>query len=313
MTTERYLEVWRTAGVISAEQWAAVSALARKDRFSVFLELNALLYLGVVACAAGMGWTVREHFADLGDAVILVSLSAMVAGSLFYCSTRAAPYSTDKVESPTFAFDYVLYLGCLAFAVALGYVEYRFHLLRSNWDQYLLASAVLYFALAYRFDNRFVLSLALSTLAGWFGVRLSSWHVLSASVRQLELAYGMLVAFVGVRMHRVRIKPHFLEAYLHVAANAVMIALTSGAVERYAPWWWLAGLLAGAAVAVVQGIRSRRFAFVVYGVAYAYVGVSAQMAYRIGDETSLLAYFVVSGLAVVASLGVVARRVGRDA
>ena len=36
-----------------------------------------------------------------------------------------------------------------------------------------LLSAVVFFAAAYRFDNRFVLSLALSTLGAWFGIKLN--------------------------------------------------------------------------------------------------------------------------------------------
>ncbi len=63
----------------------------------------------------------------------------------------------------------MLYLGSLTWSVELGYIESRFHLLSGQWDLYLLATAVLFFFLAYRFDNRFVLSLALSSLAGWFG------------------------------------------------------------------------------------------------------------------------------------------------
>lgn len=61
----------------------------------------------------------------------------------------------------------VLYLGSLIWSVELAYLETRFHLLSGQWDLYLLATAGLFFFLAYRFDNRFVLSLGLSSLAGW--------------------------------------------------------------------------------------------------------------------------------------------------
>ena len=226
MATERYVEEWRTAGIITADQHMVLSAIARKERFSVFHELTALLYLGVVAFGAGLAWTVREHFANLGDAAILAAVGALFAGSLDYCVTRAQPYSNARVDAPTFAFDYVLYLGCLAFGVGLGYVEYRFHLLQDRWDQYLVASALLYFVLAYRFDNRFVLSLALSTLAAWFGIRLSTWwHLLPAAIRELAVAYGALVVAGGAATARLRVKPHFLDAFLHVGINAALIAL----------------------------------------------------------------------------------------
>ena len=312
MTTARYLDAWRTSGRITAEQAAALIAITRKERFSLFFELNALLYLGVLLCAAGLGWTVQTHFAALGDLAILATLGAVVAGSLFYCVTRAAPYSPARVESPTFAFDYVLYLGCLAIAVAAGYVEYRFHLLQANWDVYLLAMSVLFFVFAYRFDNRFVLSLALSTLAGWFGVRLATWYMLPQSIRGLAIVYGAVVAMVGVWMHSRGIKAHFLDAYMHVAANAVLLALTSGAMDEQTGWWWLAALIGAAAVAVALGLRFKRFAFVLYGVVYGYVGVSQPMMGTLHGDTARLAYFIVSGTAVLVSLALIARRVGHE-
>jgi len=312
MTREQYLDEWRTARIISVEQHAALTALVRKERVSVYLELNALLYLGVLAFAAGLGWTIRDHFAALGDAAILAALGSIFAASLFYCVARSAPYAHSRVAPPTFAFDYVLYLGCLTFAAALGYIEYRFHLLQASWDAYLLASALLYFAAAYRFDNRFVLSLALSTLAAWFGVRVSSWNLLPSTGRELAVLYGIVVATIGARTYQLRIKTHFLETYLHVAANAVLLGLASGAVRVSSEWWWLFALLVASAATIVLGIRFKQFAFVVYGVAYAYVGVSAQVVQALSGLTAVLTYFVMSGVAVLGGLAVVSRRFGRD-
>lgn len=302
MTRENYLAEWRTAGIISADQESALGALVRRERLSVFLELHFALYVGVLAIVAGIGWTVHEDFASIGDFLVVASLGAIFGGCLYYCFAR---------DPATFALDYVLYLGCLTFAVLVGYIEFRFALLKDHWDGYLLASAALYFTLSYRFDNRFVLSLALSTLAGWFGVRLSAWRVFDGSVRDLLLMYGTIVCAVGVRLHRARIKPHFLDAYLHVGVNAILAALVSGALQWNANPAWVAGLVAAAGATVALGAHFRRFAFVVYGCVYGYIGISAQIARWLKDETALFAYFVVSGVAVVAALAILARRRGR--
>ncbi len=315
MSVLPYLERWRTTGAITGEQYAEIRESTRKDRFSVFLELNALLYLGVLAIAGGAGWTVRVHFARLGDAAILVPLTALLAGCLSYCFARAPAYAHKEIAPPTLAFDYVLYLACLVFAVELGYVEFRFHLLRANWDQYLLSSAVLFFALAYRFDNRLVLSLALGTLAGWFGVRVSQLGLFVGDVRVCALAYGAIVALGGVSVDRIGVKRHFLETYLHIAANVSLTALVSGVVagDPARAWLWVFGLLGASGVAIVEGVRFRRFSFVVYGVVYGYLGLSYQLLRTIDSFTPGLAYVVVSSTIVIASLVVVARRFGRDA
>src|SRR4029079_12464458 len=174
------LSRWKDEGAITSAQFEQFGAIVRKDRFSVSLELNALLYLGVLSIAAGLLWTVRTHFTDLGDSAIVLALSAIIAVCVWHCCSRARPHSPGEVESPTAIFDYVLYLGCLVFAIELAFVEMRFALLKDAWDTYVLASAAVFFAAAYRFDNRFVLSLALSTLGAWFGFKLTRFGFQSA-------------------------------------------------------------------------------------------------------------------------------------
>ncbi len=307
------LERWKNSGAIRAEQHAALSALVRKERFSVFVELHTILYLGVVSAIAGVGWTIQTRFQGLGDVAILSALTLALAGSLYYCFSRGRGYSTGRVEAPGFAFDYVLYLGCLVLGLELGYLEFRFHLMQGSWDHYLLTSACVFFLLAYRFDNRFVLSLALSTLAGWFGLRLSYFHDLGGpSVRAGALIYGGLVAAAGTALYRAGIKKHFLDAYLHVAANVLFLALTSALFERHASELYLLALLGLAGLAVAGGVRFGRFAFVVYGVLYGYAGISARLLRGVDSFSTALAYVAISSTIVIVSLVVVARRFGRE-
>jgi hypothetical protein len=170
-----------------------------------------------------------------------------------------------------------------------------------------------FFLLAYRFDNRFVLSLALSTLAGWFGLRLSQFPEIGpASRRASALTYGVLVAMAGGGLYRAGIKKHFLDAYLHVAANVLFVTLLSAQFDRSAHALYLVALLGLAAVAIAAGIRVTRFAFVVYGVLYGYAGVSARVVDGINAFTDALAYVVVSGTIVIVALVVLARQFGRE-
>lgn len=315
MTVHQQLDTWLATGAMTSAQHAAIERLVRRDRFSVFLELNALLYLGVLALAGGLAWTARVYSEQWGDVAILAPATTLIAGCLYYCFTRAVPYRHERVPTAGLAFDYVLYLACLVFAVELAYVEYRFHLLQGQWDHYLLASATVYFWLAYRFDNRFVLSLAIGTLGGWFGIRVSQWMVfVGESIRVPALVYATLVGAAGTALYRAGIKRHFLETYLHVAANvmlAVLVAGTMGWSLGSGRLLWLAGLLAVAAGVVTGGIRFRRFAFVVYGVSYAYVGVSREIMRHVGMSGGL-AYIVVSAGLVIAGLVTLSRRVGRE-
>jgi hypothetical protein len=308
------LERWKEQGAISREQHAHLASLVRGEPFSVFLELNVLLYAGVLAFVAGLGWTVTTWSRQLGDVVVLTVLSAMLGTCFWYCFSRAPGWSSAETAAPSPIFDYVLYLGSLVWGIELGYLESRFQLLFGHWDLYLAASAGLFFFLAYRFDNRFVLSLALSSLAGWFGLTISRWpsHQ-DATYRQYALVYCLLVGVGGVILQRRGLKAHFFGTYLNVVANVLFWALLSGVFERESYGLWFLALLIACGGALTWGLKRRQFAFVAYAAVYGYVGVSAILVRDINDATFILGYFVVTAIMMLVVLAMIARRFGRPA
>src|SRR5580704_10431219 len=245
MTILNRLDQWTERGVISPEQHARLASLSRGEPFSLFLELNILLYAGILSFVAGVGWTVSTWSHQLGDVLVLTALSVMLAASFWYSFSRAPAWSPGETSSPSLIFDYVLYLGSLIWSVELAYIEQRFHMLRGQWDLYLLATAALFFFLAYRFDNRFVLSLALSSLAGWYGLTISRWPSnQDAAYRQYAVLYSLIIGSGGAVVQRRGVKPHSFGTYLNIAANVLFWALLSGVFNREDSFIWIFALLA---------------------------------------------------------------------
>lgn len=312
MTILARLELWKEQGAISTEQQAHLASLSRGEPFSLSLELNLLLYAGVLAFVAGLGWTISTWSQQLGDVLVLTILSIILTASFWYCFSRAPAWSAAETAAPTPIFDYVLYLGSLVWCVELAYLENRFHVLSGQWDLYLLATALLFFFLAYRFDNRFVLSLALSSLAGWFGLTISHWpsHQ-DAAYRLYALVYCLVVGTVGAILERLKLKSHFFTTYLNVTANVLFWAILSGVFNSHGYGLWLVALLAACAASLVWGLKRRQFAFVAYAAVYGYVGVSWMLIRNASDSTFILAYFVFTAIAMIAMLVQIARRFGR--
>jgi len=314
MTIFARLERWKEQGKISPEQHAHLAGLARGEPFSVFLELNVLLYAGVLAFVAGLGWTVITWSQQLGDVLVLAVLTTILAASFWYCLSRASEWSAAETPAPSPIFDYVLYLGSLVWSLELAYLENRFHVLSGQWDIYLLATAILYFLLAYRFDNRFVLSLGLSSLAGWLGLKISHWSANpDAAYRGYALLYCLLVGVGGALFQRRGLKPHFFGTYLNVVANVLFWALLSGVFDPQGYGLWFLALLIACGVSLAWGLMRRQFAFVAYAAVYGYVGASSLVLRVITDESAVLSYFVVSGVAMLVALVQIGRRFGRPA
>jgi len=314
MTILTRLEQWKEQGKISPEQHSHLAGLSRGEPFSLFLELNVLLYAGVLAFVAGLGWTVSTWSQQIGDVLVLTVLSTILASSFWYCFSRAPAWSPAETPAPSPIFDYVLYLGSLIWSLELGYIENRFHVLSGQLNLYLLATAGLFFFLAYRFDNRFVLSLGLSSLAGWFGLTISHWSAhQDAAYRQYALLYCLLVGVGGAILQRGGLKPHFFGTYLNVVANVLFWAVLSGVFNRDEYGLWVLALLVACGASLTWGLARRQFAFVAYAAVYGYVGVSSLFLRGVNDETGVLTYFAVSGVAMLVVLVWIGRRFGRRA
>jgi hypothetical protein len=314
MTLLSRLEQWKERGVISPEQSTLLAGLLRREPLSLFLELNILFYAGILAFVAGLGWTVTTWSQQLGDVLIITILSAMLVACFWYCFSRAPAWSIQETASPSLILDYALYLGSLIWSVDLAYIETRFHLLWGQWDFYLLETAGLYFFLAYRFDNRFVLSLALSSLAGWFGLTISRWpsHQ-DEAYRLYAILYSLIVGVSGAVLQNRGLKPHFFLTYLNVAANVCFWAPLSGVFNREGYLIWLVALVAVCGASLAWGLTQRQFSFAAYAVAYGYVGISSVLTRDMRDGAAVMSYFVFTGIAVLVMLIQIARRFGRDA
>lgn len=312
MTILTRLEQWKEQGVISPEQCTHLAGLCRGEPFSLSLELNVLLYAGVLAFVAGLGWTVTTWSQQMGDILVLTLLSALIAACFWYAFSRAPAWSPEEVPSPSLIFDYAIYLASLTWLVELAYLESRFHVLSGRWDHYLLATTGLFFLLAYRFDNRFVLSLALSSLAAWFGLTISRWSPhQDATYRQYAIFYSLIAGTGGALLQRRGWKPHFFSTYLNIAANVLFWAVLSGVFQRQDRGIRLILLLIAAGASLAWGLTRRQFAFVAYAAVYGYVGISSVIVQQHFDAASGLAYFLVTGIAMLVLLVRIARRFGR--
>ena len=181
-----------------------------------------------------------------------------------------------------------------------------------QWDYYLLATAVFFFFLAYRFDNRLVLSLALSSLAGWFGFTVARLPFsLTSTYRSYALAFCLVVAVGAVLLRFLKIKPHFFETYLNLTANILFVALLSGVFDSENRGYWFVALLLASGASVAWGIRRREFAFVAYAAVYTYFGAASLLLRQGTDAVGTLILLISSATAVLVMLVFVSRRFGR--
>jgi hypothetical protein len=298
---EAELEELSANGDLDAAAAARALASERREAFSLHGELRVALYVAVALVIAGVGILVKQHLDRIGP-LTLMAILAMAAAACYVPAIRASSRGTPRSA----AADYLLLLGALLVSADLGYAESQFHWLGANWSRQLLILTAIHAFTAYALESRLVLSVALTTLAGWFGIERGSanpdaWQFAAPGlgVRALLCATVMLGwGVIDVRTHAGR----FRAVFEHFAANLAFWAALEWCGERM---WWPAGivaLLVFAAASIGKALTSGEESFAVYGVVYTALGFTVVIVTRLeplGVFGATLVLGVVLGAAAI--------------
>jgi hypothetical protein len=281
---------------------------------SVRAEIRAALYLGVLLLVSGVGLFLKENVDRIGPSAIAGAVGLAAGACLAWAWRRSAPPSWGETAPAHAAYDYVLLLGALLAGADLGWLEAQTRLLGPAWPLHLLALALFYGALAFRFDSRILLSLALASFAAWRGLSLSVAHASLgegdvARLRWEALATGAFFAAAGIATARAGKKAHFEDVWVNGGVLLALAGLLAGAFGRDDWPAWLGALLLVAAAIALAAYRWDRTLPFAQAVLAAYFGLLRGVFSGGGSDLAgrlLLAAFL--GCAALATIFLANRR-----
>ncbi len=292
----------RDRGLLAPDAAQRIDDLETRAHLPLAREIHALLYLGAVLILAGVGATVKDRLDQLGPMTILTAVGLAAAACFGYCFRAGRPFAPERVEAPTAAFDYVLYLACGLVGIFFSYLEWKWKVLGSWWDLYLFGSGLLFTALAYRFDNRLVLATGLLNLASWIGLRAGIWNFLDSGSKPALIVYGAVLIGLSAASRHGEVKRHFEGTYRTLGVHMTLMTLLSYTKGFDRPQFWI--LMAACAALGAWSMRERRFDTFAAAVVYAYVAAVACFLDAIGghDFDVLLWTIIFSSAAVLGTL-----------
>jgi hypothetical protein len=267
---------------VPPDQAAAIEDDERTRPFSLNYELRTLLYLGITLLAGGVGVLVYQHIDSIGHGVIIAAITLAMSASFAYATRHLPAFTWREAPHTSIAADYLLVLGCLLFLVLEGYLQVQYELFGTRYGLATVLPAVLFFALAYRFDHRGVLAMAITALATWVGVSVAPLDVFRQGLIMHDvislpaLLLGFVLVAAGLLSEFLDRKRHFAFTYLSLGGNVALLATMSVLFHtegRYIlPWLLLVlGLSAGL---VWYARRVQSYLFLLMSVAYSYVSVT---------------------------------------
>ena len=298
--------------ILPPEQVDEIVQIEQQRPFSLHWELRAVLYAGILLLSSGLGLLIYDNFDQIGHGALLAAIAAACAGSFWFAWRHRPVWTMAPTRSGSAFGDYAFILACLLFLTLEGYAQYAYNVFGTRYGLVTLLPALLFLPLAYRFDHRGVLGMALTALISWVGV----------TVRPLELyfktnffnqttvfsaiALSLLLMGVALLLERRRIKPHFTYTYMTMAGNLLMVALLGGLFNFAGLRLWFALGLAVACFGFDRYFRLGKrvgdgsFVFLLMSVVYAYIGGTYLFFHYLHPrEDSYYWYFIITGVAFV--------------
>lgn len=258
-------------GLLSEKQENLLTQIEEEKVVSVFFETRSLLYLGVLLLTSGISLLIYQNLGEIAHLALLSVLIILEAASWYYIITHQPRYSHQESKSPTPYFDYVVLLATLLIVSILTYSMIQFNVLEMFLQWSSLISAILFFFIAFRYDHKGVLTLAITAFCAFWGLTISpvNWVQFDFdSYRSLYISgifMGLGLTGTGFVLHLKNIKPHFKFTFQNLGLLILYIGLISGQIESDN---WVIYSLMGVVLSVAVAIyfwKQREYLLFVYG------------------------------------------------
>lgn len=278
--------------IISDEQCNTIHTAEATRRFSIHWELRTVLYLGVTLLSSGFGVVIYENINSIGHTVLIALISLVCLACFFFAFKHRKPFTWGENLTTTNLDDFALLSGCLAFLTLEGYLQYQYDLFGTRYGLAALIPAILFFGLAYIFDHRGVLSMAITALTYSIGISIipvKMWETFDLESRHLimnALIIGISLTLTGWFSEYKNLKKHFLFTYLFFGGNLAFIAALAGLFTLDFKLIYLLITATLASVFVIYARRKQSYMYLLMAVIYGYIALTYIIFHSTTDEAS---------------------------
>ena len=274
-------------GDIEMEQYDSIQSFESTKLFSIHWELRTILYLGVLLFSSGIGILIYLNINTIGHQAVLAAVFLAFCGCFYYINKHKLPYSNEQVIYASPFFDYVVLLGALLFGIFASYLQYQYTVFGNHYGALVFIPTLLYFYLAYRFDHKGVLSMAISGLASSLGLSVAPYYLLNGygfsnpSVILTSLLLGVLLVVWAIFSIKKGLEKHFDFTYNNFALNILLVAVCSALFNLDYKFLSLLLILGVCVYFVKYAIEHRSYLFLLLSVLYGYVSLTYFVFYLI--------------------------------
>ncbi|TDD77043.1 DUF2157 domain-containing protein [Flavobacterium caseinilyticum] len=263
--------------LISKEQYLQIQAYRSLNIFSLRNELRFLLYLSVLLFTSGMGTIIYQNIDSIGHIAILSFILVVTIICFYFCFKNAGNFKKNETAFANPIFDYLLLSATILTCTFIGYLQYQYHPFGTHYGLATLIPTLICFFCAYYFDNKSVLSIAITGLAAFVGLSVSPPALLNnTTYNTTSLSYsgillGIALVLWTIYATKIDLKKHFNLIYFTFSLHLISIACLNNLLEVY---WYFFEIILGLSTYYFYRISHKMgsISIFVFTILYAYLG-----------------------------------------
>ncbi|MFB9080885.1 DUF2157 domain-containing protein [Flavobacterium procerum] len=231
-------------GLITENQFEEIKSYRSLNIFSVNAELKLFLYLSVLLFTSGIGILIYENIDSIGHIAILSLLLVVIAVCFFYCFKYAKGFQKGETTFEHPVLEYLVLAGNILTCIFIGYLQFQYKPFGEHYGLATLVPTVVSFFCAYYFDNRSVLTIAITGLAAYVGLSVTPQDLLknndfyaSQSLSFSAVLLGVLLILWTIYSRRISLKIHFGLIFLTFALHIISIAAINNLTSHDVLTW----------------------------------------------------------------------------
>ncbi|PAM95005.1 DUF2157 domain-containing protein [Flavobacterium sp. IR1] len=267
--------------LITENQYQEIKAYRSLDIFSLNAELKLFLYFSALLFTSGIGILIYDNIDSFGHIVLLSVLIILIGGCFYYCFKNSKGFQKTETVFESPFLEYIVLIANILTCIFIGYLQFQYEAFGTHYGLATLIPTIVSFSCAYYFDNKSVLTIAVTGLAAYIGLSVTPQDIFNSSndfynnqtLTYSAIALGILLIAWTIYSSRINLKTHFTLVYLTFALHLISVAAISNLFTDDLMWLLFT---------VVLGISSFYFykvsheqkaiSLYIFMIIYAYIG-----------------------------------------
>ena len=299
-----------TRKLITSDQYQQIDAYQKLEIFSLHTELRLLIYLAVSLFCGGVGLFIANNIDTIGHAAVLSILFLCILACYYFSYKNAAKFSWNKTDFENVIYEYVVLTAVILSSIFIGYLQFQFSAFGQNYSVATLLPTAVAFATAYYFDNKNVLSIAITGLIATIGLSVNPRNVLEGDIFASEFLSisGIILAVIllgwGIYSEKRSLKSHFSPLYYQFSLHLMGIVGIANMTENF---WPLYAILLGIYFYYIIKIamKTRSLFLFIFSIFYSYIAFAIAL-YQIAEILNIWRFleqlFIIFPILLAASI-----------